>query len=156
MFFTDIPSPAGPLLLASDGTAVTGLWLEDQKYFAAGLDPAAQKAPALPVFRETRRWLEDYFAGRRPPALPPLAPAGSAFRKAVWKKLLEIPYGQTRTYGALAAELGSSSPRRQLTRPEAPARVKRRMRQFLSGGVQPSTVNLAFSSLFSHRAKPGP
>lgn len=108
MFFTDIPSPAGPLLLASDGTAVTGLWLEDQKYFAAGLDPAAQKAPALPVFRETRRWLEDYFAGRRPPALPPLAPAGSAFRKAVWKKLLEIPYGQTRTYGALAAELGSS------------------------------------------------
>ncbi len=108
MFFTDIPSPAGPLLLASDGTAVTGLWLEDQKYFAAGLDPAAQKAPALPVFRETRRWLEDYFAGRRPPALPPLAPAGSAFRQAVWKKLLEIPYGQTRTYGALAAELGSS------------------------------------------------
>ena len=108
MFFTDIPSPAGPLLLASDGTAVTGLWLEDQKYFAAGLDPAAQKAPALPVFRETRRWLEDYFAGRRPPALPPLAPAGSAFRKAVWKKLLEIHYGQTRTYGALAAELGSS------------------------------------------------
>ena len=108
MFFTDIPSPAGPLLLASNGTAVTGLWLEDQKYFAAGLDPAAQKAPALPVFRETRRWLEDYFAGRRPPALPPLAPAGSAFRQAVWKKLLEIPYGQTRTYGALAAELGSS------------------------------------------------
>lgn len=108
MFFTDIPSPAGPLLLASDGTVVTGLWLEDQKYFAAGLDPAAQKAPALPVFRETRRWLEDYFAGRRPPTLPPLAPAGSAFRQAVWKKLLEIPYGQTRTYGALAAELGSS------------------------------------------------
>lgn len=105
---TTLASPLGPLLLASDGTALTGLWLEGQRYFAAGLDPAAQEAPALPVFRETERWLRDYFAGRRPPALPPLAPAGSAFRQAVWKKLLEIPYGQTCTYGALASELGSS------------------------------------------------
>lgn len=105
---TTLASPVGPLLLASDGTALTGLWLEDQKYFAAGLDPAAQKAPALPVFRETERWLRDYFAGKRPPALPPLAPAGSAFRQSVWRRLLEIPYGQTCTYGTLAAELNSS------------------------------------------------
>ena len=105
---TTLASPVGPLLLASDGTALTGLWLEDQKYFAAGLDPAAQKAPALPVFRETERWLRDYFAGKRPPALPPLAPAGTVFRQSVWRRLLEIPYGQTCTYGALAAELGSS------------------------------------------------
>lgn len=105
---TTLASPLGPLLLASDGTSLTGLWLEGQKYFAAGLDPAAQKAPAFPVFRETERWLRDYFAGRRPPALPPLAPAGTVFRQSVWRRLLEIPYGQTCTYGALAAELGSS------------------------------------------------
>lgn len=108
MFFTDISSPVGLLRMASDGTALTGLWLENQKYFAAGLAPEAQKAPALPVFRETRLWLDAYFAGKRPPALPSLAPAGSAFRQAVWNRLLEIPYGQIRTYGALAAELGSS------------------------------------------------
>lgn len=108
MFFTDILSPVGPLRLASDGTALTGLWLEHQKYFAAGLDPEAQEAPALPVFRETVRWLDDYFAGKRPTALPPLSPKGSDFRQAVWKKLLEISYGQFRTYGSLAAELGSS------------------------------------------------
>lgn len=105
---TTLPSPAGPLLLASDGTALTGLWLEGQRYFAAGLDPAAQKAAALPVFRETERWLGDYFAGRRPPALPPLAPEGTVFQQSVWRRLLEIPYGRTCTYGALAAELGSS------------------------------------------------
>ena len=108
MFFTDIPSPAGQLRLASDGTDVTGLWLEGQKYFAAGLDPASLNAPDLPVFLETRRWLEDYFAGRRPPALPPMSPAGTIFRQSVWRRLLEIPYGQTCTYGDLAAELGSS------------------------------------------------
>lgn len=109
-YLTTLPSPLGPLLLASDGTSLTGLWLEGQKYFAAGLDSAAQKAPALPVFRETERWLRDYFAGRRPPALPPLAPAGTAFQQSVWRCLLEIPYGQTRMYGTLASKL-SSSPR---------------------------------------------
>lgn len=105
---TTLTSPLGPLLLASDGTSLTGLWLENQKYFAAGLDPAAQETPDLPIFRETERWLSDYFAGKRPPALPPLAPAGTSFRLSVWNQLLEIPYGQTRTYGALAAELHSS------------------------------------------------
>lgn len=105
---TTLASPLGPLLLASDGTSLTGLWLEGQKYFAAGLDPAAREAPELPVFQETERWLSDYFGGKRPPALPPLAPAGTSFRQAVWKRLLEIPYGRTRTYGALAAELNSS------------------------------------------------
>ena len=107
-YLTTMDSPVGPLLLASDGTSLTGLWLEHQKYFAAGLDPAAQKAPALPVFRETERWLRDYFAGRLPPALPLLAPVGTVFRQSVWRRLLEIPYGQTCTYGDLAAELGSS------------------------------------------------
>ncbi len=108
MFFTDIPSPVGSVRLASDGTALTGLWLENQKYFAAGLDPEAQKAPALPIFRKAALWLDDYLAGNCPPALPPLSPAGSAFQQAVWRQLLEIPCGQTRTYGALAAALGSS------------------------------------------------
>lgn len=108
IYQTTIPSPIGPLLLASDGRALTGLWLENQKYFAAGLDPNAETVPDLPVFQETRRWLEGYFDGRRPPALPPLAPAGTVFRRSVWNRLLEIPYGQTRTYGDLAAELDSS------------------------------------------------
>jgi len=108
MFTTRLTSPLGPLTLASDGENLTGLWLEGQKYFAAGLDPDTRDAPALPVFQETEAWLERYFAGRRPPDLPPLAPRGSGFRQSVWKKLLEIPYGQTRSYGELAEELGSS------------------------------------------------
>jgi len=98
------------LTLASDGESLIGLWLEGQKYFAAGLEPDAQNTFSLPVFRETAAWLERYFSGQRPPDLPPLALQGSKFRQAVWKKLLEIPYGQTRSYGELAEAL-SSSPR---------------------------------------------
>lgn len=102
---TTLPSPVGPLHLASDGEAITGLWLEGQKYFAATLEGETRESPDLPVFRQTAAWLNAYFAGEVPPALPPLAPQGSPFRQAVWKLLLEIPRGQTATYGALAEKL---------------------------------------------------
>lgn len=108
MFFSDIVSPVGMLRLASDGMSITGLWLEKQKYFAAGLDPEAEPSPDLPVFHETITWLEAYFTGKYLPSLPPLAPRGSEFRQAVWKQLLEIPYGHTQTYGELAEKLNSS------------------------------------------------
>ena len=104
IFRTAIPSPVGLLTLASDGRAVTGLWLEGQKYFGAGLPDAVQEK-SLPVFEAARAWLESYFAKAPLPPLPPLAPQGSPFRQAVWQLLLEIPYGTVTTYGALAQKL---------------------------------------------------
>lgn len=101
-YLTVLPFPVGPLHLASDGDSITGLWIEGQKYFAATLEGVPQKAPELPVFRQASTWLDAYFAGAVPPALPPLAPQGSPFRQAVWKLLLDIPRGKTTTYGALA------------------------------------------------------
>ena len=98
------PSPVGMLTLSSDGTALTGLWLEGQKYFGAGL-PDAVKETDLPVFEQASAWLDAYFAKAPLPALPPLAPQGSPFRQAVWRLLLEIPYGTVTTYGALARTL---------------------------------------------------
>lgn len=108
MYKTTVHYPIGSLLLASDGTAITGLWLEGQKYFAAGLDSDAEENPALPVFQKASSWLDAYFAQRDLPPLPPLAPVGSPFRLSVWERLQAIPYGQTRTYGELSAELHSS------------------------------------------------
>lgn len=99
-----LSSPLGSLCLASDGTALTGLWLEGQKYFGSTLTGHEETA-ALPIFNQTRDWLEVYFSGQIPDALPPLAPQGSAFRREVWKLLLEIPRGETVTYGALAQRL---------------------------------------------------
>ena len=106
-----IPSPLGPLLLASDGEALTGLWLEGQTYFAAGLPADARECPELPVFRQAEDWLTAYFARKPLPSMPPLAPRGTAFQRAVWRRLTQIPCGATTTYGALARDLGGTSPR---------------------------------------------
>ena len=102
---TTPPSPLGTLTLASDGEALTGLWIEGQKYFAAGLESHTEEAAELPVFVQSAAWLDAYFAKRPLPASPPLAPRGSGFRQAVWKLLLKIPFGETATYGALAEQL---------------------------------------------------
>ena len=104
-FMTTLPSPVGTLTLASDGEALTGLWLEGQKYFGAGLPDTAVRAAELPVFQAAEAWLAAYFSKSPLPALPPLAPRGTSFRQAVWQLLREIPYGTVTTYGALAQTL---------------------------------------------------
>ena len=103
-FATTFSSPVGLLTLASDGQSVTGLWLEGQKYFGAGLPDTIQEKD-LPVFEAARAWLDAYFAKAPLPPLPPLAPQGSPFRQAVWRLLREIPCGTVTTYGALARAL---------------------------------------------------
>lgn len=106
MFHTvEYDSPVGRLTLASDGRAVCGLWLAGQKYHGASL-PEAPVVQDDEVLAGLRAWLDAYFAGERPQvdALA-LAPRGSDFRQAVWRILLEIPYGETTTYGQIAARL---------------------------------------------------
>ena len=58
-----------------------------------------------PILKEAKRWLDIYFTGREPDFMPPLHPIGSAFRQSVWEILLQIPYGQTVTYGEIARQL---------------------------------------------------
>lgn len=99
------PSPVGILTLAADDSALTGLWIAGQTYFASTLDDTAEEFRDHPVFCETNHWLDAYFSKAKLPPLPPLAPKGSAFRQAVWKLLLDIPYGETVTYGSLAKVL---------------------------------------------------
>ena len=99
-------APLGRILLAADEVGLTGLWFDGAKYFADGL-PAEHTERETPILSEARRWLDLYFAGQEPGFLPPLHPAGSTFQQAVWALLLQIPYGQTTTYGALAARLAA-------------------------------------------------
>ena len=101
MFFTQhYASPLGGILLAADEQGLTGLWFDGAKYFAANL-PEEYEEKSTPILDEAARWLDLYFAGRQPAFTPPLHLVGSAFRQRVWKRLLDIPYGQTVTYGAL-------------------------------------------------------
>ena len=97
-------SPLGRIVLMSDGTALTEL------DFAEGVPEvsAVHTQKDLPIFREVCRWLDVYFAGRDPGALPPLAPHGTAFQQAVWKVLRGIPYGTTTTYGGIAARIAAA------------------------------------------------
>ena len=93
-------SPLGGILLAADEQGLTGLWFDGAKYFAANL-PEEYEEKSTPILDEAARWLDIYFVGRQPNFTPPLHLVGSDFRQRVWKRLLDIPYGQTATYGAL-------------------------------------------------------
>ncbi|HCA33884.1 MAG TPA: 6-O-methylguanine DNA methyltransferase [Lachnospiraceae bacterium] len=97
-------SPLGRILLAGDGRSLTGLWFEGQKYFGDTLTKDREEMEP-DFFRKTKEWLDIYFSGKEPDFTPELSMEGSDFRKAVWKVLLSIPYGQTMTYGEIAAEI---------------------------------------------------
>lgn len=107
MFYkTNYASPVGLIRLASDGNALNGLWLKGQKYFEDTIPDKMLKKDDLPVFDETKKWLDAYFRGDRPAIKTlPLAPIGSAFRQAVWEILCAIPYGEVITYGDIAKRL---------------------------------------------------
>ena len=97
-------SPLGEILLAADEIGLTGLWFEGQKYFANTL-PDERILQETEILAETKKWLDIYFSGEKPTFTPPLHPAGSTFRQAVWQLLLQIPYGQTITYGEIARRM---------------------------------------------------
>lgn len=103
-------SPLGGILLAADDLGLTSLWFDGEKYFGSNL-PAEPVRQETDILTETKRWLDMYFSGREPDFLPPLHPIGSPFRRAVWDLLLQIPYGQTTTYGALARQLAAQQGR---------------------------------------------
>lgn len=91
-------TPLGALALTSDGGALVALdWTEAQ--------PAA--APSDDVLAAAAAQLTEYFAGKRQAFNLPLAPRGTPFRQRVWRAMLDIPYGETRSYGDVARSLRS-------------------------------------------------
>jgi methylated-DNA-[protein]-cysteine S-methyltransferase len=101
-----IDSPIGELTLASDGEALTGLYMTEQRHRPALPDAGARDDAVLAA---ARRQLAEYFAGERREFELPLRPAGTEFQRSVWAALREIPYGETAGYGELARRLGRPS-----------------------------------------------
>lgn len=97
-------SALGDIMLAADETGLRGLWIAGQKCCADTLSGECI-SQETPILTETKDWLDVYFSGKEPKFTPPLHPIGSAFRQAVWQILLQIPYGQTTTYGEIAKQM---------------------------------------------------
>lgn len=91
-----LQSPIGPLKLTEENGKLTGL----------SFGAADQETPT-PFLRQCARELAEYFGGSRTEFTLPLSPAGTDFQKRVWKELNRIPYGETKTYGEIAAAIGS-------------------------------------------------
>ena len=98
-----IDSPLGALTALQRGGALVGLYMTQQRHAPT---PQADWMPTDMPFADVRRQLDEYFRGQRTHFDLKLAPEGTTFQQRVWQLLLQIPYGQTRSYGQLAELLG--------------------------------------------------
>ena len=100
-----IRTPLGPMLLEEREGAVTAL------RFAAEDEDSLLPPPETELAKRAEAWLRAYFAGKNPAVDLPLAPAGTAFQRRVWQACCGVPYGETRSYGELARQIGCRSAR---------------------------------------------
>ena len=111
-YFYNYLSPLGKLLIATTKDSLVGIWFDGQKYFPDNI-PSEATDEILPIFTQTKLWLDIYFGGKQPSFTPPLSLcAATPFRQAVWQKLLQIPYGKTATYGEIAKALQAETDKR--------------------------------------------
>jgi len=98
-----VASAIGPITITGNERAITGISFTD-------MSPAsgASRHPSLALLAEAARQIEAYLAGRLTMFSLPLDPRGSGFQRKVWSAMCAIPYGETATYGTIAAELRSS------------------------------------------------
>ncbi len=113
-YISRFKSPLGNIVLAADEIGLTGLWFEGQKYFGLYLNEQHEEKE-LPVFVQTKQWLDIYFSGREPDFKPPLHFIGTDFQNEVWEILNSIPYGKTMTYGEIAKKIAEKHGIRQMS-----------------------------------------
>jgi methylated-DNA-[protein]-cysteine S-methyltransferase len=103
-YVTNLETPIGELLLTSNGTALTGLFLHGPKPSAARKGDRGRHDKVLAAAREE---LIAYCEGTLQSFSVPLEPRGTPFQQRVWRALLEIPFGETESYGQLARRIGA-------------------------------------------------
>ncbi|MEO8050548.1 MAG: methylated-DNA--[protein]-cysteine S-methyltransferase [Acidobacteriota bacterium] len=105
MKYCYLDTSIGTLLIAGDDVALHRIAFPEHGR-AAKPEPEWQESQRGPV-GEAARQLREYFAGKRAEFDLPLAPAGTAFQRAVWRQLQQIPYGETISYAELARRVGN-------------------------------------------------
>ena len=106
--FCYVDSPLGRLMLTSDGTALTGLYMNlyrNKPTKLPELDGDWVQNETIDPLPAATRQLQEYFAGKRREFDLPLRMAGTEFQQRVWRELAQIPFGETRSYGQLAKRL---------------------------------------------------
>ncbi len=94
------PTDIGKIGIEENGAAITKLYFSRED----ALPTAVLNETEL--LKRAGAQLQEYFAGKRKSFDLPLAPEGTPFQQKVWKALLEIPYGETRSYGDIARNIG--------------------------------------------------
>lgn len=104
LYYTEIDSSIGKLFLTSTENGMTGIYFckEDVPNKVRDI---MEEGSEHPILRETVCQLMEYFNGKRQEFTVPLCFEGTDFQKDVWNKLLEIPFGETRTYADIAASI---------------------------------------------------
>lgn len=100
-----IGTPVGKVGLAASDDAVTRIFFANE----CGADAKAPESTPeafTPLLRQAAAEMAEYFAGKRRAFTFPLAPEGTPFQRAVWDALRTIPYGETRSYKQIAAQIG--------------------------------------------------
>lgn len=106
IFFKRMASPTGTLtLIASDNGLRAVLWDYDDTG-KSSIDSGIEN-PDHPLLLEAEKQLNEYFARKRKTFSLPLDFIGSDFQKQVWEALLTIPFGETRSYGQIARQIGN-------------------------------------------------
>lgn len=101
-FLYPTPSPLSPILLSSDGEVLTNL------HFIKG-EAVVEQGGNLPIFKDVTKWLDDYFAGKRPNYIPEYQINNATpFHIEVLEILKTIPYGETITYGEIATQIAKN------------------------------------------------
>lgn len=104
--WTVIESPVGPLRIIEQGGAITAIEFSP---FPESGRPRGDRADDAPILVEAARQLREYFARDRKEFDLPLAPIGTTWQIAVWAQLKLVGYGETASYGQIAARLGRSN-----------------------------------------------
>ena len=101
-----IPSPVGPLTLVASAAGLAAILWENERPDRVRVGALVDE-PGHPLLCRAEAQLGEYFAGFRTTFDIPLDLVGTAFQQKVWAALQRIPFGETRSYGALAAEVGT-------------------------------------------------
>lgn len=105
--YASLATPLGKIFLAADTKGLCGLWFAEQNHGMPEITDINDVSVCVnnKVFAQTRLWLDVYFSGQKPEFAPAINLYGTPFQLLVWNLLLDIPFGESKTYGSFAKKM---------------------------------------------------